>query len=168
MFQTMNGMNGARYRIEIDTGAERLQSVGPLIPGAWSRRSDELNREIRGQFLLDTGAYGAMIDLEIAEALGLELRGTREIHGIHGYGRLQQYLGRVSLPAVDAEGCRAVYSTVVECVGVPGLREKNREHGADVVGILGRKFLGRSRLVVDGAHGKIELEIPGEIGSDRS
>lgn len=159
-------MAARRYHIEVVSSAQRLNSVGPLIPGAWSRERDELNRKIRGEFLIDTGAYGAMIDLEIAEALGLELQGTREIHGIHGYGRLHQYLGRVSLPAVDAEGCRTVYSTVIECVGVPSLRDKNREHGTDVIGILGRMFLGQSRLVIDGASGRIELEIPDSITND--
>jgi hypothetical protein len=160
-------VKNGRYRIEIDAGAERLHSVGPLIPGSWSRERDELNREIRGEFLLDTGAYGAMIDLEIAEALTLTPQGTREVHGIHGFGRLQQYLGRVSLPAVDTEGRRAVYSAVIECVGVPALREKNCEHGADVIGILGRMFLGNSRLVIDGATGRIDLEIPDFSGNDR-
>jgi hypothetical protein len=148
-----------RYRIEVDSSAQRLNSVGPLIPGAWSRQSDELGREIRGEFLIDTGAYGAMIDLEIAEALSLTLQGTREVHGIHGYGRLQQYLGRVSLPAFDAEGRRTAYSVVIECVGVPALRDKNREHGADVVGILGRMFLRKSRFSIDGVTGKVELQI---------
>jgi hypothetical protein len=148
-----------RYRIEVDSSAQRLNSVGPLIPGAWSRQSDELGREIRGEFLIDTGAYGAMIDLEIAEALSLTLQGTREVHGIHGYGRLQQYLGRVSLPAFDAEGRRTAYSVVIECVGVPALRDKNREHGADVVGILGRMFLRKSRFSIDSVTGKVELQI---------
>jgi len=152
-------MTDWRYRIEVATTTARLQSVGPLIPGAWSRQSDELGREIRGEFLIDTGAYGAMIDLEIAEALQLTLHGTREVHGIHGYGRLQQYLGRISLPALDAEGRRAVYTAAIECVGVPSLRDKNREHGADVIGILGRMFLASSRLTIDGATGRIELEI---------
>jgi hypothetical protein len=152
-------MTDRRYRIEVESDAQRLNSVGPLIPGAWSRRSDELGREIRGEFLIDTGAYGAMIDLEIAVALGLTLHGTREVHGIHGFGRLQQYLGRVSLPAFDAEGRPTVYAAVIECVGVPLLRDKNGEHGADVIGILGRMFLGNSRLAIDGATGRIELEI---------
>jgi hypothetical protein len=147
------------YRIELAMTVARLQSVGPLIPGAWGRESDDLNREIRGEFLIDTGAYGAMIDLETAATLALMPQGARDVHGIHGHGRLQQYLGRISLPAVAADGRRTVYSTVIECVGVPSLRDKNREHG-DVIGILGRKFLGNSRLVVDGASGRIELEIP--------
>jgi len=111
-------MAGWRYRMEVDSSAQRLNSVGPLIAGAWSRQNDELGREIRGEFLIDTGAYGAMIDLEIAEALQLTLHGTREVHGIHGYGRLQQYLGRVSLLGFAAGGRRTVYSVVIECVGV--------------------------------------------------
>jgi len=147
------------YLIALIQPPESLKMTGPLIPGAWSRQHDELGREIRGEFLVDTGAYGAMIDLEIAEALQLTLHGTREVHGIHGYGRLQQYLGRVSLPAFDAEGRRAFYSALIECVGVPSLRDKNREHGADIIGILGRMFLAGSRLTIDGVTGRIELEI---------
>jgi len=155
-----------RYQIEVATTAARLRAVGPLIPGSWSRRSDELGREIRGEFLIDTGAYGAMIDLEIAEALQLTLQGMREIHGIHGYGRLQQYLGRISLPAIDVEGRRTVYTAVIECVGIPSLRDKNREHGADVIGILGRMFLDHAFLTIDGAIARIELKIGEPARSD--
>lgn len=85
-------MTDWRYRIEVATTTARLRAVGPLIPGSWSRQSDELGREIRGEFLLDTGAYGAMIDQEIAEALQLTSQGMREIHGIHGYGRFNSIL----------------------------------------------------------------------------
>ena len=152
-------MTDWRYRIEVATTTTRLRAVGPLIPGSWSRQSDKLGREIRGEFLIDTGAYGAMIDREIAEALQLTLQGSREIHGIHGYGRLQQYLGRVSLPAIDSEARRTVYSAVIECVAVLGLRDKNLEHGADVIGILGRMFLRNGFLAIDGVAGSIELKL---------
>jgi hypothetical protein len=148
-----------KYSISIDYIPSQLAQVGPLIPGSWSRQSDELGREIRDEFLLDTGAYGAMIDQEIAEALQLTLQGSREIHGIHGYGRLQQYLGRVSLPAIDSEARRTVYTVIIECVAVPGLRDKNREHGADVIGILGRMFLRNAFLAIDGVAGSIELKL---------
>jgi hypothetical protein len=159
-------MTDWRYRIEVATTAARLRAVGPLIPGSWSRQADELGREIRGEFLLDTGAYGAMVDQEIAEALQLTSQGMREIHGIHGYGRLQQYLGRVSLPAIDTEGRRTVYTTVIECVAVPSLRDKNREYGADVIGILGRMFLRGAFLAIDGVNGRIEVKINEPAGSD--
>ena len=154
------------YCIEVVTTATRLRSVGPLIPGAWSRQSDDLGREIRGEFLIDTGAYGAMIDVEIAEALQLTLQGTREVHGIHGYGRLQQYLGRVLLPAIDAEGRPTFYTSVMQCVGIPSLRDKNREHGADVIGILGRIFLHHAVITIDGVTGKIELKMNDLAGNE--
>ena len=85
----------------------------------------------------------------------------------HGYGRLQQYLGRVLLPAIDAEGRRTVYTAVMECVGIPSLRDKNREHGADVIGILGRMFLRNAFLAIDGVNGRIEVKINEPAGSDR-
>lgn len=156
-----------RYRIASQSSSQCLEQVGPLIPGSWSRHDDELGREVRGEFLIDTGAYGAMIDLEIAESLLLSLQGSREVHGIHGYGRLQQFLGRVSLPALDEGGKSTLFTTVVECVAVPSLGDKNREHGVEIIGILGRKFLRGSRLTIDGVRGRVELEIGGNAASDR-
>jgi hypothetical protein len=154
-----------RYRIVAQVNSRVLAQVGPLIPGAWSRHDDELGREARGEFLIDTGAYGAMIDLEVAELLQLPLQGSREVHGIHGYGRLQQFLGRVSLPALDDGGSRTVFTAVVECVAVPSLSAKNREHGVEVIGILGRMFLRGARLTIDGVSGRVELEIGGDAVS---
>lgn len=148
-----------KYIVRIDNNPERLVEAGPLVQGSWSREHDDLGREIRGEFLIDTGAYGAMIDHAVAELLGLWPRGTRTVHGIHGYGTLQLYLGRVSLPAVDEAGNTAIYSTVLECVGVPALREKSFEHRSDVIGILGRVFLRNASLSVDNLSGKLELAI---------
>jgi hypothetical protein len=143
-------MENWRYQIISESTALRLEQVGPLIPGAWNRHDDELGRELRGEFLIDTGAYGAMIDLDVAEALQLSLQGTREVHGIHGYGTLQQFLGRISLSALDCVGGRMLFTSVIECVGVPSLREKNIEHGVEVIGILGRMFLRCAELRIDG------------------
>ena len=156
-----------RYRIVVQLSSERLEQVGPLIPGSWSRHDDEFEREVRGEFLIDTGAYGAMIDLDAAELLQLPLQGNREVHGIHGSGRLQQFFARISLPAVDDGGRRTVFTTRVECVAVPSLSAKNREHGIEVVGVLGRMFLRGSRLKVDGVSGRVELEISGDLTNDR-
>ena len=63
------------------------------------------------------------------------------------------------LPAVDADGKPMLYSTVLECVGVPSLREKSYEHRADVIGILGRIFLRNASFTVDHLAGKLELVI---------
>jgi len=147
------------YRITQAMDPKRLNSIGPLIPGAWGRRDDELNREIRGDFLLDTGAYGAMVDLEVAELLHLPAQGTREIHGIHGYGTLQQFVAKVILPARDADDRPGVFEQVMECVGVPALAEKSREQNANVIGILGRIFLLHTRLEIDGNSGLVILQI---------
>ncbi|MEX0805264.1 MAG: hypothetical protein WD688_18365 [Candidatus Binatia bacterium] len=147
------------YRITVESSAQRLERVGPLIPGAWSRHDDELGRRMPGEFLLDTGAYGAMIDLDVAVSLQLAVRGTREIHGIHGYGPLQQYLANLVLPAKDPDGKDCLFEQVMECVGVPSLLEENREHDARVIGILGRVFLQSAHLEVDGSVGRITLRI---------
>ncbi len=150
------------YAITADCSADRFTQVGPLIPGAWSRHDDELGRELRGEFLIDTGAYGAMIDLDVADALQLSLQGAREVHGIHGYGTLRQFVGRIALPALDELGGRTIFTEVIECVGVPALCEKNRQHGVKVIGILGRLFLRSANLQIDGLTGTIELRIDGQ------
>jgi len=108
-----------------------------------------------------------MVDLEVAESLLLSLQGSREVHGIHGYGLLQQFFARLSLPALDDGGSRTVFTATIECVAVPSLRAKNREHGVEVIGILGRMFLRGSRLTIDGVSGRVELEIGGNAASDR-
>jgi hypothetical protein len=46
---------------------------------------------------------------------------------------------------------------MIECVGVPSLTEKNKEHDANLIGILGRKFLQFAHLEIDGATGKLKL-----------
>ena len=114
------------YQITVVQTPESLKLVGPLIPGAWSRHDDELGRKMSGEFLIDTGAYGALIDSEVAQSLHLNVRGTREVHGIHGYGWLQEYLARLVLPAKDLEGKECLFEQVMECVGVPSLLAKNR------------------------------------------
>ena len=152
-------MENWQYRIVAQSTPARLEQVGPLIPGAWSRHDDELGREFCGEFLLDTGAYGAMIDLEVAQSLRLSLNGTREVHGIHGYGRLHEFRGRIALPARDPAGSRTLFTAVIECVGVPSLSDKSREHGVEVIGILGRRFLRRALLQIDGLSGRVELQI---------
>lgn len=112
-----------------------------------------------GEFLIDTGAYGAMIDRDVAVSLALVVRGTREVHGIHGYGLLQQFFARLTLPAKNADGEDSLFERVVECVAVPGLTEKSLEHDAQVIGILGRLFLQSAYLEIDGCTGRITLLI---------
>jgi hypothetical protein len=148
-------------RISVESSAQRLERVGPLVPGSWSRHDDEVGRRMPGEFLIDTGAYGAMIDLDVAMSLQLAVRGTREIHGIHGYGSLQQYLAKLILPAKDSDGNGCVFEKVMDCVGVPSLAEKNREHDVQVIGILGRVFLQSAHLEIDGSAGRISLLIRG-------
>ena len=151
-------MAGRQYTISLDLAPERLLVAGPLIPGAWRNPvGEEEGGAISGEFLVDTGAFGAMIDLEVADGLGLPVLGVREIHGIHGYGTVRCYQAKLLLPARDPIGEDSTFTTIIECVGVPSLIEKNREHGVNVIGIIGRQFLQHVHLEVDGATGKLRL-----------
>jgi hypothetical protein len=156
-------MANGTWHITVESSPDRFERVGPLIAGAWSRHDDELGRKLPGEFLIDTGAYGAMIDSDVALSLQLHVRGTREIHGIHGYGSLQQYLAKLVLPAKDPDGRYCFFEQVMECVGVPSLLEKNREHDAQVIGILGRAFLQSAHLEIDGSAGRITLRLRDSI-----
>jgi predicted aspartyl protease len=151
-------MAGGYYTISVDAAPERLLLAGPLIPGSWShpqiQRSDGA---VSGEILVDTGAFGAMIDVEVADRLSLPMLGVKEIHGIHGYGTVRCYQAKLVLPAKDPIGEDCTVIKTIECVGVPSLTEKNKEHDANLIGILGRKFLQFVHLEIDGATGKLKL-----------
>jgi predicted aspartyl protease len=151
-------MAGRQYTISLELAPERLLVAGPLIPGSWRNPVDEEEAgAISGEILVDTGAFGAMIDLEVADRLGLPVLGLREIHGIHGYGTVRCYQAKLVLPARDDSGEYSNFVKLIPCVGVPSLIEKNREHGVNVIGIIGRQFLQYVHLEVDGATGKLRL-----------
>ena len=126
-------MSGRQYTISIKLTAERLLYAGPLISGAWRHaRDEEGTGAVGGEILIDTGAFGAMIDVDVAHPLGLPVLGTKEIHGIHGYGTVSCYQAKLVLPAKDPIGEDCTFTTIIECIGVPSLTEKNREHGVNV------------------------------------
>ena len=153
-------MSGRQYAISINLAPERLLYAGPLIPGAWrNSRDEEEVGSIGGEVLIDTGAFGAMIDVDVADRLRLPVLGTKEIHGIHGYGTVSCYQAKLVLPAQDPIGEDCEFTTIIECIGVPSLTEKNREHGVTVIGIIGRQFLQNVRLEIDGTAGRLKLLI---------
>lgn len=152
-------MTGFVHTISSIVAPDQLTQVGPLVAGTWSRPGDDLGRETSGSLLIDTGAFGAMIDLDTAELLHLPQRGIKEIHGIHGYGQLHEYRAQLILRTRDPAGNPATFSTAVDCVGVPGLCERNQRYGVNVIGILGRVFLRAVRLEIDGASGAVKLTI---------
>ena len=146
------------YTISVDAAPERLLVAGPLIPGYWSHPQVQGSAgAVGGEILIDTGAFGAMIDLEVADRLSLPMLGVKEIHGIHGYGTARCFQAKLVLPAKDPIGEDCNFTKIIECVGVPSLTEKNKEHDANLIGILGRQFLQFVHLEIDGATGKLKL-----------
>jgi hypothetical protein len=151
-------MAGRQYTISIDLTPERLLYAGPLVPGAWTHWRDEEDAGlVSGEVLIDTAAFGAMIDVDVAHRLRLPVLGTKEIHGIHGYGTVSCYQAKLVLPAKDPIGEDCTFTKIIECIGVPSLTEKNREHGVNVIGIIGRQFLQSVNLEIDGATGRLKL-----------
>jgi predicted aspartyl protease len=146
------------YTISVDAAPERLLLAGPLILGSWSHPQGQGSAgAVGGEILIDTGAFGAMIDLEVADRLSLPMLGVKEIHGIHGYGTVRCYQAKLVLPAKDPIGEDCKFIKMIDCVGVPSLTEKNKEHDVNLIGILGRKFLQFAHLEIDGATGKLKL-----------
>ena len=157
-------MAGRQYAISTKLTPERLLYAGPLIPGAWRHpRDEEEAGSIGGEILVDTGAFGAMIDVEVAHRLRLPVLGTKEIHGIHGYGTVSCYQAKLVLTAKDPIGEECEFIKIIECIGVPSLTERNRDHGVNVIGIIGRQFLQDVHLEIDGATGKLKLLITDSI-----
>ena len=150
----------AAHAITVTIAPERLRRVGPLVPGVWSHPIlGESGREVRGEFLLDTGAYGAMIDRDVADSLVLPQRGMKRVQGIHGSGRLPQYQAQLILPTENVDGMRSVFTMMLDCVGIPSLRQKNLEHEVEIIGILGRQFLAATHMTIDGSTGNIIIRI---------
>jgi predicted aspartyl protease len=157
-------MAGRQYTISINLAPERLLYAGPLIPGAWRHpRDEEKAAWVGGEILVDTGAFGAMIDVEVADRLRLPIRGTKEIHGIHGYGYVSCYQAKLVLSAKDPIGEDCKFIKIIDCIGVPSLTVKNREHGVNVIGIIGRQFLQNVHLEIDGVTGKLKLLITDSV-----
>jgi predicted aspartyl protease len=151
-------MSRRQYTISVNLAPEHLLYAGPLISGAWRHpRDEEVTGSVGGEILVDTGAFGAMIDVDVADRLRLPVLGTKEIHGIHGYGTVSCYQAKLVLPAQDPIGEDCEFTTTIECIGVPSLTEKNREHGVNVIGIIGRQFLQNVQLEIDGESGKLKL-----------
>jgi predicted aspartyl protease len=151
-------MADRQYTISINLAPDRLLYAGPLIPGAWMHsRDEEQAGSVGGEILIDTGAFGAMIDEYVAHRLGLPIIGAKEIHGIHGYGTVSCYQAKLVLPAKDPIGENSEFIKIIECIGVPSLTEKNREHGVNLIGIVGRQFLQNVHLEIDGATGQLKL-----------
>src|SRR5688572_25540708 len=73
---------------------------------------------VGGEMLVDTGAFGAMIDLEVADRLSLPMLGLKELHGIHDYGTVRCYQAKLVLPAKDSIGEDCKFIKSIECVGV--------------------------------------------------
>ena len=156
-------MSGRQYTISTKRTPERLLYAGPLIPGAWRHTREQEASSVGGEVLIDTGAFGAMIDVEVADRLGLPVLGTKEIHGIHGYGAVSCYQVKLVLAAKDSIGEDCEFMKIFECIGVPSLTEKNREHGVNVIGIIGRQFLQNVHLEIDGATGELKLLITASV-----
>ena len=157
-------MAGRQYANAINLAPERLLYAGPLISGSWRHSRDQAEPgKIGGEVLIDTGAFGAMIDVDVAHRLRLPVLGTKEIHGIHGYGTVSCYQAKLALPAKDPNGEDCTFTTIIECIGVPSLTEKNREHGVNVIGIIGRQFLQNVYLEIDGSTGELKLLITDSV-----
>ena len=153
-----------QYTISVNLAPEHLLYAGPLIPGAWRHpRDEEETGSVGGEILVDTGAFGAMIDVAVADRLRLPIFGTKEIHGIHGYGAVSCYQVKLVLAAKDSIGEDCEFMKIFECIGVPSLTEKNREHGVNVIGIIGRQFLQNVHLEIDGVTGELKLLITASV-----
>ena len=100
-----------------------------------------------------------MIDETLAQNLGLAVQGGKEIHGAHGYGVLRKYMAKLVLLVVDSSGHAFAFGVPADCTGMPDLTARYAKKGASIVGILGRIFQQFCVLSIEGASGRVTLEI---------
>jgi hypothetical protein len=159
-------------------GAQDLQQVGPLVPGAWQVTKDRLMQlaalgipeppPVQGYMLIDTGSPSIVIDESVAKQLKLKLTGREnEVAGIHGMGKLLEYEATLFLP-LDSESYKSGwYGFPVAAWSSPTLRADHDKFDfktADgtpisVIGILGRLFLQFVTFTYDGLKGSLEIKI---------
>lgn len=150
--------------INVHVSANELRKHGPLLPAFWVPIDAAESVNIpQGSVLLDTGASGTMIDEATATLLRYPIQGKEEIHGAHGYGTLNKYLGKLALPVVGQSGESLAIGIPTECTGMPQLKERYAGFGVVVVGVLGRNFLQCCHLEIDGLSGRTLLRIDESI-----
>lgn len=152
-------------QISLQMSAKDLLDFGPLVPAFLVRTSSNIEvKALQGNLILDTGADGMVIDEEVAEDLGLQvLSNSAGVHGIHGWQSSKKYLAKVGLPVVDSSGFKFDLGMPLECTGMPDLRKRLKEKGANVFGMIGRNFLQFCALSIDGMTGKVSIRIDEEI-----
>ena len=146
-------------RIEADLSPLDLRKHGPLVPGRWTSAASDQQSSIEDFFLVDTGASGFCIDQSIADSLALVPTGSDRVHGIHGHSESKKYIANLVLPVACQGEALLRFAIPVECTGVPGLLDHYGGSQLRVVGIIGRNFLQFCKLTIDGASGKVILEI---------
>lgn len=149
-------------QINVEMAPRLLLRSGPLIPGAWQHPEFQ-GPVIEGEFLLDTGSGGAMIDNSVAERLGLPALRKTSVWGAHGRGSLTKYNVCMLLTARQKNGGATRLRMPIECAGAPGLTEGHSKHGTNVIGVIGRNLLQFCDLRINGLTGRISLEIDDSI-----
>ena len=134
-----------------ESPADLLKRLGPTVlvdVGLKSRAPPGDPPDLpfkRVRALIDTGADGECIDVELAESLGLAPSERGRISGIGGQHEATIYTARIYVPALD----RLLFQRFA---GVK-LREGDQWHRV----ILGRAFLRRYRMIYDGGTGAVEI-----------
>ena len=119
--------------------------------------------DMKGVFLVDTGASTSLLSAEMAQTLGIEGRDNGQIIAGLG-GTATMYEGR--LPFVDLAGLRV--EDVAVAVGAPSIGPFSSWVPLD--GILGNNVWGRLQVAIDYPADRMELAWPGglEIPEDAS
>lgn len=125
---------GGKGRAVVSVSRNGAMWVEPLVNG-----------NVRGRFLVDTGATSVAITQEFADKLGLDLRKARTV------------------PIQTANGLTTARQTKVESIDLQGARATDVEvtvsstlpEGMD--GLLGLSFLARFEMRLDAQEGRLEL-----------
>jgi hypothetical protein len=147
-----------------------LKERGFIISGSWglssmdarSRRKRGLRvpARISGHLLIDTGASHSAISDEAASSLGIIPHGQVEIHGPNGSFDVLAMLASLGVTLQNGEPKHIdLYVTDMGNIRLECVIGSSLVDGRPItpVGIIGRDFLSRCRMIYDGASGVVEL-----------
>lgn len=149
-----------------------LSAYGPLIVASWRvpqavedfllSRGEEVPAPVTGALLLDTGATFTCISIKAADALGL--KETRMAAGLGAGGDTLNpvFSAKLQIAMLSPDGSSRTLLWELEAQGIPKLNEHFR--GAysgqpmELIGLLGRDILSKTRFLYDGIAGHLALD----------
>ncbi len=137
--------------------------VPDAIAGSLRTSALPVPAPIAGHLLVDTGATGTCVALDVAEELGLIPVNIRQSYGVGGLHQNNVYAITLDLSFGTPGGVIHTLSATIEALGVPELGKHAKELRVDgapirMTGLLGRDVMRFATIKYCGRTGKVDYE----------